>query len=230
MVILNPVSAVLGVAQLGMGIAGAFGEQQKHLDQVRQATFANTLSRRKTEMANAYRQRAYGRQVDYAKLQQEFNSDAASRAYVSEQRRFNEQVAEFAFNSVNFQKNLAEQQGVAAAGERYGKSAQRMAAVETLGQYGRNQAILAKSLASAARQSEVTLEDISRKQYGADFQVYGSIMEGPLMEMPEPTYQPGRAPNMALSIGGSLLGATSTFFTGAKGDMFGYNFGPNPVG
>jgi hypothetical protein len=216
MVVLNPVSAVLGVAQLGMGIAGAFGDQQKHIDQVRQGTFSNALSRRKTQMMNEYRQRAYGRQVDFAKMQQEFNADAASRAYVSEQIRFNEQMAEFAFNNVNFQKNLTEEMGKAAAGERYGKSAQRMAAVETLGQYGRNQAVLAKSLASASRQSEANLADISRKQFQADYQVYGSIMDGPLMEMAEPTFQPGRAPNMALSIGNTLLNSTQTFFTGAK--------------
>ena len=218
MVVLNPVSAVLGVAQLGMGIAGAFGDQQKHIDQVRQGTFSNALSRRKTQMMNEYRQRAYGRQVDFAKMQQEFNADAASRAYVSEQIRFNEQMAEFAFNNVNFQKNLTEEMGKAAAGEQYGKSAQRMAAVETLGQYGRNQAVLAKSLASASRQSEANLADISRKQFQADYQVYGSIMEGPLMEMAEPVYQPGRAPNMALSIGNTLLGSTETFFTGAAFD------------
>lgn len=216
MVILNPLSAGLGVAQLGLGIAGAFGDQQKHIDQVRQGTFSNALSRRKTQMMNEYRQRAYGRQVDFAKMQQEFNADAASRAYVSEQIRFNEQMAEFAFNNVNFQKNLTEEMGKAAAGERYGKSAQRMAAVETLGQYGRNQAVLAKSLASASRQSEANLADISRKQFQADYQVYGSIMEGPLMEMAEPTFQPGRAPNMALSIGNTLLNSTQTFFTGAK--------------
>jgi hypothetical protein len=215
MVVLNPVSAVLGVAQLGMGIAGAFGDQQKHIDQVRQGTFSNALSRRKTQMMNEYRQRAYGRQVDFAKMQQEFNADAASRAYVSEQIRFNEQMAEFAFNNVNFQKNLTEEMGKAAAGERYGKSAQRMAAVETLGQYGRNQAVLAKSLASASRQSEANLADISRKQFQADYQVYGSIMEGPLMEMAEPTFQPGRAPNMALAIGGAALGATQSFFAGS---------------
>ena len=216
MVILNPLSAGLGVAQLGLGIAGAFGDQQKHIDQVRQGTFSNALSRRKTQMMNEYRQRAYGRQVDFAKMQQEFNADAASRAYVSEQIRFNEQMAEFAFNNVNFQKNLTEEMGKAAAGERYGKSAQRMAAVETLGQYGRNQAVLAKSLASASRQSEANLADISRNQFQADYQVYGSIMEGPLMEMAEPTFQPGRAPNMALSIGNTLLNSTQTFFTGAK--------------
>jgi len=218
MVVLNPVSAVLGVAQLGMGIAGAFGEQQKHLDQVAQSTFSNTMSRRKTQMMNEYRQRAYGRQVDFAKGQQEFNADAASRAYISEQIRFNEQMAEFAFNNVNFQKNLTEEIGKSAAGERYGKSAQRMAAVETLGQYGRNQAILAKSLASASRQTEANLENISRQHFQADYQVYGSIMEGPLMEMAEPVYQPGRAPNMALSIGNTLLGSTETFFTGAEFD------------
>jgi len=80
-------------------------------------------------------------------------------------------------------------------------------------------------LASAARQSEANLEDISRKHYQADYQVYGSIMEGPLMEMAEPVYQPGRAPNMALSIGGAAMGALGTTFKGAKGSLFGYDFG-----
>ena len=221
---LNPISAVLGVAQLGMGIAQAFGAQSQYTDQVYQSTYASALSRAKTEMMNRYRQQAFKRKVEYAKGQQEFNADAATRAYVSEQRRFNEQVAQFAFNQVNLQKELVKQQGTAAAGERYGKSAQRLAAVDILGQYGRNQAIIAKSLSSAAQQSQANLEQIGQDLYQADYQVYGSVLEGPLMEMPEPMYRPGAAPNMALSIGGSLLGATGTFFTGAKGSMFGYNF------
>ena len=216
MVVLNPVSAALGVAQFGMGIAGAFGEQQQYLDQVYQSTYSNAMSRYKTEMMNAYRQRAFGRQIDFAKQQQEFNADAANRAYITEQARFNEQVAQFAFNQVNFEKDLVKQQGSYAASERYGRSAQRMAQLETLGQFGRNQAILARSLSSAAEQSQRNLEQIGRDWRSADYQVYGSVMEAPMMQMAEPLYQPGRAPNMALSIGGSLLGSTQTFFTGAK--------------
>ena len=215
---INPISAVLGIGQLGMGIAGAFGEQRQHLDQVYQSTYSNYMSRYKTEMMNAYRQRAFGRQIDFAKQQQEFNADAANRAYITEQARFNEQVAQFAFNQVNFEKDLVRQQGVYAASERYGRSAQRMAQLETLGQFGRNQAILAKSLSSAAQQSQRNLEDIGRNWRSADYQVYGSVMEAPMMEMPEPLYRPGAGPNMALSIGGSLIGATQTFFTGAKFD------------
>jgi|DEB0MinimDraft_6_1074348.scaffolds.fasta_scaffold33415_3 hypothetical protein len=225
MVILNPVSVALGVAQLGMGVAGAFGEQRKHEDQVAQATFRNTMSREKTRISNEYRQRAFGRQVEFAKQQQEFNADAANRAYITEQARFNEQVAQFAFNQVNFSRDLAQQMGVAAAGERYGKSAQRMAALDTLGQYGRNQAILARSLSSAAQQSQRNLEEVGRNWRQADYQVYGSVMEGPMLEMAEPLYQPGAGPNMALSIGNAALGATSSFFSGAKGEMFGYKFG-----
>jgi hypothetical protein len=216
MVVLNPATAALGVAQFGLGIAGAFGEQQQHLDQVRQGTFENMISRRKTQMSNAYRQRAYGRSVDAAKEQQQFNADAASRAYVAEQIRFDEQMAEFAFNKLNFEKQLAQELGTAAAGERYGKSAMRLAAADVLGQYGRNQEILSKSLASAARKSESNLQEISRQQFSADYAAYGAVREGPLMEMPAPMYQPGRGPNMALSIAGSTLGAAKTFFTGAK--------------
>ena len=216
MVILNPVSVALGVAQLGMGIAGSFGEQQQHLDEVYQSTYSNAMSRYKTEMMNAYRQRAYGRQIDFAKQQQEFNADAANRAYITEQARFNEQVAQFAFNQVNFEKDLVKQQGSYAASERYGRSAQRMAQLETLGQFGRNQAILARSLASAAEQSQRNLEQIGRDWRSADYQVYGSVMEAPMMEMAEPLYQPGRGPNMALSIGNAAVSAAGTFFTGAK--------------
>jgi hypothetical protein len=216
MVVLNPISAALGVAQLGMGVAGAFGEQRQHLDQVYQSTFSNVLARQKTQMLNQYRERAFGRQVEFAKQQQEFNADAANRAYVTEQTRFNEQMAQFAFNQVNFAKDLVKQQGITAASESYGRSAQRLAAVETLGQFGRNQAILAKSLASAASQSQRNLEQIGREHYQADYQVYGSVMEAPLLEMPEPMYRPSGGPNMALSIGNTLLNSTQTFFTGAK--------------
>ena len=60
------------------------------------------------------------------------------------------------------------------------------------------------------------LEDIGRNWRSADYQVYGSVMEAPMMEMPEPIYRPGAGPNLALSIGGAALGATSSFFAGAK--------------
>jgi hypothetical protein len=213
---LNPMMATAGVLELGLGVFSAFEEQNKYIDEVRQNTFENMISRRQTEMSNAYRQRAYGRSVDAAKEQQQFNADAAGRAYVTEQLRFDEQMAEFAFNNLNFQKQLAQELGTAAAGERYGKSAMRLAAADVLGQYGRNQEILSKSLASAARKSESNLQEISRQQFSADYAAYGAVREGPLMEMPAPMYQPGRGPNMALSIAGSTLGAAKTFFTGAK--------------
>ena len=212
----NPFQAGAGVLELGMGVFNAFDEQNKYIDEVRQNTFETMLSRRKTQMSNAYRQRAYGRSVDAAKEQQQFNADAAGRAYVTEQLRFDEQMAEFAFNKLNFEKQLAQELGTAAAGERYGKSAMRLAAADVLGQYGRNQEILAKSLASAARKSESNLQDISRQQFSADYAAYGAVREGPLMEMPTPMYQPGRGPNMALSIAGSFAKGLTTAFTGAE--------------
>ena len=212
----NPFQAGAGVLELGMGVFNAFDEQNKYIDEVRQNTFETMLSRRKTQMSNAYRQRAYGRSVDAAKEQQQFNADAAGRAYVTEQLRFDEQLAEFAFNNLNFQKQLAQELGTAAAGERYGKSAMRLAAADVLGQYGRNQEILSKSLASAARKSESNLQEISRQQFSADYAAYGAVREGPLMEMPAPMYQPGRGPNMALSIAGSFAKGLTTAFTGAE--------------
>ena len=212
----NPFQAGAGALEFGLGVFKAFDEQNQHIEKVKQGTFESVLSRRQTQMANQYRQRAYGRSVDAAKEQQQFNADAAGRAYVAEQIKFDEQMAEFAFNNLNIQKELAQQLGVAAAGERYGKSAARMAAADVLGQYGRNQAILAKSLASAARQSESNLQDISRKHFSADYAAYSGVREGPLMEMPEPMYQPGRAPNMALSITGSFISGLTTAFTGAE--------------
>jgi len=216
MVIINPVSAALGIGQLGMGIAGAFGEQQKHKQQVYQSAFSNFMSRHKTEMMNQYRQQAYQTQLNFAKQQFQFNAEAADRAYITEQARFNEQVAQFAFNKLNMQQELANEQGKVAASEQYGRSAQRLAQVEVLGQFGRNQSILAESLASAARQSMRNMEQVGREHKSADLQVYGSVMNPPMMEIAEPLYQPGAGPNMALSIGGAALGATSSFFAGSK--------------
>ena len=185
---------------------------QKHLDQVRQGTFSNMLSRRKTQMMNQYRQRAYGRQIDFAKMQQEFNADAASRAYVSEQIRFNEQMAEFAFNNVNFQKNLAEEMGKTAAGERYGKSAQRIAAVESLGQYGRNQAILAESLLSARADTQAAIRKIATDKFGADLAANASRMLKP-ERLPTPP-KPLRTPR-------------TEFLKPRKPTK--YDFGPKPI-
>jgi len=222
MVVLNPVSAALGVAQLGMGIASAFSEQnqqaQQYASEVGQATFSNLMSRNRTRMMNEYRQRAFGRQVEFAKQQQAMNRDAASRAYATEQARFNEQMLQFSFQKEGMLNQLMQQQGLAAASERFGRSASRAAAIQNLGQFGRNQAMFAESMASAARQSARNVDEIRRQRYQADLGVYGQVMEGPIPEMMEPLYQAGPAPssNTALKIGTTLLNSTQTFFGGAQ--------------
>jgi len=218
---LNPVTATAGVFEAGLGIASAFAEQNQQAQQygaeVGQATFSNLMSRNRTQLMNAYRQRAFGRQVEFAKQQQAMNRDAASRAYATEQARFNEQMLQFSFQKEGMLNQLMQQQGLAAASERFGRSASRAAAIQNLGQFGRNQAMFAESMASAARQSARNVDEIRRQRYQADLGVYGQVMEGPIPEMMEPLYQAGPPPssNTLLKIGTALMGGTKTFLQGA---------------
>ena len=207
-------SAGLGIMSMAGSIMGA---NSKAAQQAASLEYSNTLNRRKTDIINKYRQRAYEKKVDRVRDQLQENFSAANASWQTEQARFIEQMLGFSFQQADMTKQLLQAEGYAAATETYGKSAQRAAALETLGDYGRSNARFLQTVASAARQSERNMAAISAQAQQADMQAIGTVYEAPMPEMHVAKYQPKSGGlNSALTIMNGLNAGINTAFQADK--------------
>jgi hypothetical protein len=198
------------IAGVGQGLLGIFGGMSSSANEAASAAYNNTYQNLMIGAANRQRRDIFGRQLDQAKTQMGFNADAANRAYAAEQRRLNEQFSAAVFQRQGMLQNLIEAQGYNNASESYGNSARRANLINTLGQFGRQQAVMAESLASARGQSARTMQEIGRQNLSADFQTWQGVSIPPTMEanIPAPRFN---SANTALMIGNSLMSGVNTY-------------------
>ena len=203
---IGAISAGVGLVS---GIAGMFGGGK----QAAQTAYQNTLSRRKTEIMNAYRKRAYERTVKRVKEQFNENFAAANASFQTEQAKFAEQMMSFAFQKEGLMQQLQEAEGYAAATETYGRSAERAKAIKTLGDYGRSEVKYAESVSSAQRQYGRTLSGIGGQLAQANQTTIAPILNGaPMPEMAAKQYQaPGGFFNTAMKIMGGVQTGLSAY-------------------
>jgi len=204
---LDALSIGLGVAQAGLSI---FGSKPKVVDnsaKIGAAAYQNVMSRRKTEIMNQYRERAFERKVEQVYKQFDENFAAANASFQTEQAKYSEQLMSFAFAKEGMLRQLAEAEGYAAATESYGKSADRAKAIKTLGDYGRNNAKFVQSLLSAHRQYGRNLGGISGGLAQANVSTMAPIMDGgPVSEMAQGVYVPNYSTQPSSNLGLKIMG------------------------
>ncbi|AGG91309.1 hypothetical protein SWQG_00012 [Synechococcus phage S-RIP2] len=187
---IGAISAGLGIVQ---GVASIFGSKpvQDRSAQIGAAAYNNLLSQRKTEIMNAYRQRAFDRKVEQVYKQFDENFAAANASFQTEQAKFGEQMMAFAFQKEGMMRQLMEAEGYAAATESYGRSADRAKAIKTLGDYGRNNAKFIESVVSAQRQYGRDVGGIGGSLAQANVSASAPIIDGgPISEMAPRGYIP----------------------------------------
>jgi hypothetical protein len=199
---------ILGAAQAGMGILGGLNQQNEAAGQ---AAYNTAFQNAMTETANRRTEQNFGRQLGMVQEQFGYNRDAANRAYATEQIRLNELFAQAAFQQQGALQNLVETRGANNATERYGRSAARANLVGTLGQFGRNQAIQAESLASAQAQSARNLDQISRDSFSQNLNAWQQVAIAPTLQSAVPMPQAPSGFNTALMIGNSLMAGLGTY-------------------
>lgn len=198
----------MGVAQAGLGIASGMQQQnQAYAESAYNTAFQNAMA----GIQNRSNERNFNRQVDRTKEQFGYNRDAANRAYSTEQARYNELLTQAAFQQQGAIQNLLEVQGTNNASERYGRSAKRVSLVDSLGAYGRNQAMRAESLISAQRQSNRNLEGVSRDWFNSDLNAWSQVGISPNLQAEVAMPQAPSGMNTALMIGSNLLSGFNTY-------------------
>lgn len=206
--IIDPFSAALAGGQALMGLVGGFNQRNEAAGQ---AAYNTAFQNAMTETANRRTEQTFGRQLGMVQEQFGYNRDAANRAYAAEQTRLNELFAQAAFQQQGALQNLVETRGANNATERYGRSAARANLVGTLGQFGRNQAIQAESLASAQAQSARNLDQISRDSFSQNLNAWQQVAIAPTLQSAVPMPQAPSGFNSALMIGNSLMSGLGTY-------------------
>ena len=181
--------------------------------------YKNSLAIRDYDYSNQMRQ--YGESEKIYGLQLGFNNQAAQVAYEAENRKFQESLTSMAFDQQDMLVKMLQEEGQLQARGVSGRSAGKTLASAMAG-YGRNQAILAESLVSARKESEVSRKQIATEKYGADLNAHSRRMLQPMrapdpvvpLSMPRATLLDPRAPVKAPApIKGtapSLLGAVAS--------------------
>lgn len=99
--------------------------------------------------------------------QLKFNNIAAAQAYESEQRKLKEIKIGQAFQQQDMMVKGLQEEGQAQASGQAGRS-QAKAMQAAVASYGRNLAVLAESITSAEKQSNISMKKISVEKMGAD--------------------------------------------------------------
>ena len=195
-------AAILGIASGGISaLTSILGGNS----QAAAAAYQNTLSKEKTRISNAYKERAFSRATDTTKEQIGENLNAYSRATAQERARFNEQLYGFSTQRQSAIRDLIQTQGMANASERYGRSAGRMKSIEIMGNYGRNQRIFTDSVASAGRQYGRNQDAYARSRYEADRGAVAQLSAAGESYLPEMAQQSYQSKNSFLTIANGLM-------------------------
>lgn len=123
-------------------------------------------------------ERIYGMQLG-------FNNMAAQQAQQAEERRYQEILTGMAFDQQDMLVKMLQEEGQVQASGVSGRSAGKVLA-SALASYGRNQAIMAESLVSATRDSDINRKQIELDKYGADLAAQARRMLKP-MKGPAPS-------------------------------------------
>ena len=221
--------ALVGLAK---GIAGGNEKQRAAAAQYGQKVFNNQFQNLMIDRQNELTRQRFGKQIDLAKTQFNFNREAAQRAQSQEQIRMMEYNQGQAFNQLNDRAALLQAMGANAERGGSGKRSFDLAALKgTQGRAGLQRVMDRESRMSMKRSSRMRMEQISRDRLSADNQVYSNIAIAPMLRTRNAAVGPAQMPrmNMGLMIaqaGMNFLGgayantAPGEQFLGLKGDFF----------
>ena len=206
--LLPGIGTAFTLGTMALDVAGMFMDDGSG-EKAYQEAYQKQMDTMQMEFRNQQRQQMFQAQLEMVENQLENNVLSAWDAWSSEQIRLNEVYDKAAFTSQALLKQLVETRGAAAAGERYGKSAGRVANVSTLGAYGRSRAQLTKQLQSERSATMRSMKMTYRSLEMANQRALAKLA-APTMEIaPEPAYTDYTTSGLkqALQIGQSAMTA-----------------------
>ena len=192
------------LAGAGLNIAGSlFGSSSKRKAQKREAERQYRLQQQQianqaaqqaykhefdTQMLDLYNQRTmeeFGVKLDLYDNQLQINRDAANSSYAAEQFKLNEQMQQAALNRNKMLKEVIRVQATQAArGETGNRSRARADLINSLGEFGRDQAEFDKTIYSAKWAHNTRMSGIASQHADANYSAWTKIAISPRLKLP----------------------------------------------
>jgi len=160
-------------------------QQQQIANQAAQQAYKHEFD---TQMLDLYNQRTmeeFGVKLDLYDNQLQINRDAAHGAYAAEQFKLNEQMQQAALNRNKMYKEVLRVQSTQAArGDVGNRSRARADLINSLGEFGRDQAEFDKTLYSAKWAHDTRMSGIAGQHADANYSAWTKIAISPRLKLP----------------------------------------------
>ena len=214
--------------------AHAKAEQDRAFaNQAAQTAYTAEWAKQSTDFYNNETSRIYDTQLDQYSKQLTLNNKAGNVAFGAEVTRREEEYNKFLGKQNDLQKELMRSVGVSRAsglGSGHSRSRNRADMINTFGEFGRANKMLARNLMSAERASDARLATLERKHEQADMNAWSKVAIAPRMKFTStgggPALQgPGAAmPVPGFSFGdiaGMAIGSAMSGVGGLQGKLWG---------
>ena len=192
-------------------------------NQAAQTAYAAEFTNQMISQYNKQTTEEYDIRLGQYKQQLELNNSAAIGAFAAEQTRLNEQFAKAAFTRQGMLRELYRAQGEAAArgSGRASKSARRANLINSLGEFGRANAMVSRNLMSARRGSKSRMDALAGKHYQGDLSAWSKVAIAPRMMTPKTGAGPSlQSPVAAMSVPGIGFGDMAGIVAGGVASGF----------
>ena len=182
------------------------------------AVYSSTFNKLRIDQRNKDTQQIFQKKLEVTREQQDFNATAAGAAYANEDRKLNAVFDVSKWAREDLQQSLLKTVGAQAArntGVGSSRSRDRANMVNSIGNFGREQAKITASLASERVASKVRKAGIGNQHLSSDFQAWAQTAIAPRLEWAGPAARMGSTAHLQgspLSLLSAGLGAASTYF------------------
>ena len=179
------------------------------------AVYSSHFNKLRIDQRNKDTQQIFQKKLELTREQMDFNASAAGQAYANEDRKLNATFDISKWAREDLQQSLAKTMGMQAARDGgSSRSRDRADMVNSIGNFGREQAKITASLASERIASKLRKAGIGQQHLSSDFQAWAQTAIAPRLEWGGPAARMGSTAHLAgspLSLLSAGLGAAQTY-------------------
>jgi len=204
-------------------------QQQQLANQTAQQAYAHEFDRQMLDIYNQRTMEEFDIKLDLYDNQLQINRDAANSAYSSEQFKLIEQMQQSSLNRNRMLQEVLQVQGAQAArGESGNRSRARADLINSLGEFGRDQAEFDKTVYSAKWAHNQRMSGIAGQHADANYSAWTQIAISPRLKLPGQ----GEGPTTRNTVGPAKINTQIGFgdYVGAISSGLSTGMGVNSIG
>jgi len=181
------------------------------------AVYSSHFNKLRIDQRNKDTQQIFQKKLEMTREQMDFNASAAGQAYENEDRKLNAAFDISKWAREDLQQSLMKTVGAQAArntGVGSSRSRDRADMVNSIGNFGREQAKITASLANERIASKIRKSGIGNQHLSSDFKAWAQTAIAPRLEWGGPAARMGSTAHLqgsALSLLSAGLGATQSY-------------------